>query len=169
MAPSGGRGESAQLRSLFLLWIPLAKLWVRQPDEFSYLAKRPLSRVLPHPLTREPPPGGSPSGRPMVAPTVCTLYLRRWRRLPTATHIRPRQRKDIFFTLPNTLPAFSLVAPGAKKKLSKRNAKGRRLRGIFEKIPLKIPQKLFGNRCRDVGRVHPKQRASRLAPPQGGF
>ena len=71
------------------------------------------------------------SRRQMVAPVVCTLYLRRWRRLPTATHIRPRQRKDTFFTLSNTLPAFSLVAPGAKKKLSKRNAKGRRVKGDF--------------------------------------
>ena len=53
------QGESAQLRNSFLFWIPPAKLWVRQPDEFPYFAKRPLPRVLPHPLTQEPPPGGS--------------------------------------------------------------------------------------------------------------
>ena len=36
--------------------------WVRQPYEFPDLAKLPQSRGLPHPLTREPPPGGSLSG-----------------------------------------------------------------------------------------------------------
>ena len=84
------------------------------------------------------------SRRQMVAPVVCTLYLRRWRRLPTATHIRPRQRKDTFFTLSNTLPAFSLVAPGAKKKLSKRNAKREtRKRELFEKSSLLNSRKNF--------------------------
>ena len=48
------QGESARLRSQFLFWIPPARLWVRQPDELPCLAKAPLSRVLPHPLTREP-------------------------------------------------------------------------------------------------------------------
>ena len=71
------QGESAQLRTSFLFWIPPAKLWVRQLYNFPHFAKSPQFRVLPHPLTREPPPGGSLAGdhwSPLrgVFPCVCT-------------------------------------------------------------------------------------------------
>ena len=77
------QGESAQLRTSFLFWIPPAKLWVRQLYNFPHFAKSPQFRVLPHPLTREPlltqsvNVGGSLAGdhwSPLrgVFPCVCT-------------------------------------------------------------------------------------------------
>ncbi len=45
---------------------------------------------------------------------------------------------------------FSLQEEGAKKSYQKKRQREKRKRGIFEKIPLSIPQKLLGNRRRDV-------------------
>ena len=77
--------------------------------------------------------------RPMVAPTIFSLFI--------------AQQEP--------LPAF--FAGRRRKESYQRNAK--RKRGLFEKSPLSIPQKLFGDCCRNVWRVHPTPRASLSAPP----
>ena len=56
------QGESAQRKSWFLFRILIAKPWVRQLYEIPYFAKSPQFRGLPHPLPREPPPGGGLPG-----------------------------------------------------------------------------------------------------------
>ena len=56
-----------------------------------------------------------------------------------------------------------------EKAIKKKRRKGDALRGLFEKSPLKIPEKLFGNYSRNVRRVHPKQRTSLFAPAAGGI
>ena len=77
--------------------------------------------------------------RPMVAPTIFSLFI--------------AQQEP--------LPAF--FAGRRRKESYQRNAK--RKRGLFEKSPLSIPQKLFGNRCQTFAVC---TQLTLKAPPQGG-
>ena len=76
-------------------------------------------------------------------------------------------KKTLFPLLCQTPYPLFFAGRRRKEKLTKETPKGDALRGLFEKSPLKIPEKLFGNCHRDVGRAHPKQRISLSAPPQG--
>ena len=84
-------------------------------------------------------------GQPMVAPT----------------------KRYSFYNVIRFLRRFFFAGVGAKKKLTKRNAKGEtRKRGLFEKSPLLNPAKTFGQLVPSVRRVHPRQRVSLSAAPQ---
>ena len=75
--------------------------------------------------------------------------LRRWRRLPHGGNSYPPAltQSCSFLCFISFHTRFSLIAQ-AQRKANKRNAKEEtRKRGLFEKIPLKIPQKLFDS-CR---------------------
>ena len=64
---------------------------------------------------------------------------------------------------------FFFAGVGAKKKLTKRNAKGEtRKRGLFIKSPLLTPSRIFKQRTPSVRCAHPKQRVSYSAPVEDG-
>ena len=92
-------------------------------------------------------------GQPMVAPT----------------------KRYSFYNVIRFLRRFFFAGVGAKKKLTKRNAKGEtRKRGLFIKSPLLTPSKIFTRRTPNFQRTHPKRRVSlrkphrRCPPPKAG-
>ena len=123
-------------------------------------------RALPHPLTREPPPGGGLSGD--RAPTK-TIFRRGGVSPPALT-------KRHFFLCSVSFPTrFSLRAQ-AQRKANKRNAKGRRAKGNFlKKVSSGLFQKLSGGALSfiffkifrgGVGAPFCKRRPHRVPPPR---